>query len=358
MFEFNYGDIKNKCDTGIVKFENNFLMVPYREKIYQYDYKYLPLKFTEHQLLRLMSKEEISLIDEISCSDILLQWLGLSNFKGYFDTFEEYKKQLFYDIYFVDIDKLDDNISKNKIKLVRALETKKGREKQGLFVAEGPKVVGDLLAARFELVELFEEEEDIKKVSFLQHPQGKLGIFKLPEQTKTKVGECETAVGAERKMLLGENELALALDGVQDPGNLGTIIRVADWFGIERIFCSMDTADCWNPKVVQATMGSIARVKMYYLNLNELINLLPTDYPIYGTLLDGEDIYEEKLSANGLIVMGNEGNGISAAIRQRVNRKLLIPNFSVGTTRAESLNVAIATAVVCSEFKRREQRKV
>ena len=249
-------------------------------------------------------------------------------------------------------------ISKNKIKLVRALETKKGREKQGLFVAEGPKVVGDLLAAGFELVELFEEEEDIKKVSFLQHPQGKLGIFKLPEQTKTKDGECGTAVGAERKVLLGENELALALDGVQDPGNLGTIIRVADWFGIERIFCSMDTADCWNPKVVQATMGSIARVKMYYLNLKELINSLPTDYPIYGTLLDGEDIYEEKLSANGLIVMGNEGNGISAAIRQRVNRKLLIPNFSVGTTRAESLNVAIATAVVCSEFKRKEQRKV
>lgn len=249
-------------------------------------------------------------------------------------------------------------ISKNKIKLVRTLETKKGREKQGLFVAEGPKVVGDLLAAGFELVELFEEEEDIKKVSFLQHPQGKLGIFKLPEQTKTKAGECETTVGAERKVLLGENELALALDGVQDPGNLGTIIRVADWFGIERIFCSMDTADCWNPKVVQATMGSIARVKMYYLNLKELINSLPTDYPIYGTLLDGEDIYEEKLSANGLIVMGNEGNGISAAIRQRVNRKLLIPNFSVGTTRAESLNVAIATAVVCSEFKRKEQRKV
>lgn len=249
-------------------------------------------------------------------------------------------------------------ISKNKIKLVRALETKKGREKQGLFVAEGPKVVGDLLAAGFELVELFEEEKDIKKVSFLQHPQGKLGIFKLPEQTKTKAGECETAVGAEHKVLLGKNELALALDGVQDPGNLGTIIRVADWFGIERIFCSMDTADCWNPKVVQATMGSIARVKMYYLNLNELINSLPKDYPIYGTLLDGEDIYEEKLSANGLIVMGNEGNGISAAIRQRVNRKLLIPNFSVGNTRAESLNVAIATAVVCSEFKRREQRKV
>ncbi|WP_024998170.1 RNA methyltransferase [Prevotella falsenii] len=244
-------------------------------------------------------------------------------------------------------------ISKNKIKLVRALETKKGRAKQGLFVAEGPKVVGDLLAAGFELVELFEEEEDIKKVSFLQHPQGKLGIFKLPEQTKTESGECETTVGGGQKVLLGEHELALALDGVQDPGNLGTIIRVADWFGIKRIFCSTDTADCWNPKVVQATMGSIARVKMYYLKLNELIDSLPTDYPVYGTLLDGEDIYEEKLSANGLIVMGNEGNGISADIRQRVNRKLLIPNFSVGTTHAESLNVAIATAVVCSEFKRR-----
>ena len=149
--------------------------------------------------------------------------------------------------------------------------------------------------------------------------------------------------------------MALALDGVQDPGNLGTIIRVADWFGITRIFCSMDTADCWSPKVVQATMGSIARVKMQYLNLNDLINTLPKDYPIYGTLLDGEDIYAENLTAHGLIVMGNEGKGISEDIRKRVNRKLLIPNFSVGTTRAESLNVAIATAIVCSEFKRRTQ---
>lgn len=246
-------------------------------------------------------------------------------------------------------------ISKNKIKLVRALETKKGREKQGLFVAEGPKVVGDLLAAGFELVELFEEEEDIKKVSFLQHPQGKLGIFKLPQTTKEGDGEGETAAEGEQQVALGEHELALALDGVQDPGNLGTIIRVADWFGITRIFCSMDTADCWSPKVVQATMGSIARVKMQYLNLNNLINTFPKDYPIYGTLLDGEDIYAENLTAHGLIVMGNEGKGISEDIRKRVNRKLLIPNFSVGTTRAESLNVAIATAIVCSEFKRRTQ---
>lgn len=244
-------------------------------------------------------------------------------------------------------------ISKNKIKLIRALETKKGRVKHGMFVAEGPKIVGDLLAAGFRLVELFDDEDDIKKVSFLQHPQGKVGVFRLPDYVETAHDERETAVDEKCMPMLGEHELALALDGVQDPGNLGTIIRVADWFGIKRIFCSMDTADCWNPKVVQATMGSIARVQICYLNLEDLINKLPTDYPVYGTLLDGDDIYTQKLTHHGIIVMGNEGNGISAVIRKHVNRKLLIPNFSIGTTRAESLNVAVATAIVCSEFRRR-----
>lgn len=237
-------------------------------------------------------------------------------------------------------------ISKNKIKLIRALETKKGRVKHGMFVAEGPKIVGDLLAAGFRLAELFDDEDDIKKVSFLQHPQGKVGVFRLPDYV-------ETAVDEKCMPMLGEHELALALDGVQDPGNLGTIIRVADWFGIKRIFCSMDTADCWNPKVVQATMGSIARVQICYLDLGRFVKSLPTDYPVYGTLLDGDDIYTEKLTHHGIIVMGNEGNGISAVIRKHVNRKLLIPNFSIGTTRAESLNVAVATAIVCSEFRRR-----
>lgn len=244
-------------------------------------------------------------------------------------------------------------ISKNKIKLIRALETKKGRVKHGMFVAEGPKIVGDLLAAGFRLAELFDDEDDIKKVSFLQHPQGKVGVFRLPDYVETAHDEHETAVDEKCMPMLGEHELALALDGVQDPGNLGTIIRVADWFGIKRIFCSMDTADCWNPKVVQATMGSIARVQICYLNLEDLINKLPSDYPVYGTLLDGDDIYTEKLTHHGIIVMGNEGNGISAVIRKYVNRKLLIPNFSIGTTRAESLNVAVATAIVCSEFRRR-----
>ena len=142
------------------------------------------------------------------------------------------------------------------------------------------------------------------------------------------------------------------LDGVQDPGNLGTIIRIADWFGIDTIFCSEDTADAYNPKVVQATMGSIAHVNIIYTDLPRLFDSLPPSYPVYGTLLDGEDIYQQTLSNEGIIVMGNEGNGISEAIRQRVNRRLLIPCFREGDT-AESLNVAIATAITCSEFRRR-----
>lgn len=229
-------------------------------------------------------------------------------------------------------------ISKNKIKLIRSLETKKGREKHQLFVAEGPKVVADLVAAGYHAEDIFDEEDDIKKVSFLQHPQAKLGVFRLPEPDK---------------VLLPTNELALALDGVQDPGNLGTIIRIADWFGIKHIFCSMETADCWNPKVVQATMGSIARVKLHYGDLKAVLDALPDDYPVYGTLLDGDDIYKQSLTAHGMIIMGNEGKGMTEEIRKCVNRKLFIPHFASGESHAESLNVAIATAIVCSEFRRR-----
>ena len=147
--------------------------------------------------------------------------------------------------------------------------------------------------------------------------------------------------------------LSLALDGIQDPGNLGTIIRIADWFGIEQIFCSDDTVDAWNPKVVQATMGSIARVNIIYFNLLEFLDTLPADFPVYGTLLDGDNIYTQPLTPHGLIVMGNEGNGISPEIRQKVNRRLLIPSYRTDDT-AESLNVAIATAITCAEFRRRK----
>ena len=230
-------------------------------------------------------------------------------------------------------------ISKNKIKLIHSLETKKGREKAGLFVAEGPKVVNDLLHAGFTAENIFEDIEDIKKISFLQHPQSMLGVFKLPRN--------------EHYTEFSITQLVLALDGVQDPGNLGTIIRVADWFGIKDIFCSLDTADCWNPKVVQATMGSIARVQLHYVDLNKMVESLPADYPIYATLLDGEKIYKQELSHHGMIVMGNEGKGISPILRTKINRKLYIPNYSSNEDTAESLNVAIATSIVCAEFRRR-----
>ena len=240
-------------------------------------------------------------------------------------------------------------ISKNRTKLIRSLETKKGREKAGLFVAEGPKVVSDLLHGGFLAAEVLEDIEDIRKVSFLKHPQSVLGIFKMPEEAD------ETSKDYSRTFHeYIEGQLVLALDGVQDPGNLGTIIRIADWFGIDDIFCSHETADCWNPKVVQATMGSIARVKLHYLDLNLLIENLPTGYPVYATLLDGKDLYTQPLTAHGMIVMGNEGNGITPLLRTKINRKLLIPNYPAGREAAESLNVAVATSIVCAEFRRRQ----
>ena len=246
-------------------------------------------------------------------------------------------------------------ISKNKIKYIRSLELKKNRNKEGKFVAEGFKVVDDLLALQpadlivatqewlhgkhladqTEVIEVTEEE--LKKVSFLQHPQQVLAVF----------GQATSG-----DYSINTNELSLALDGVQDPGNLGTIIRIADWFGITHIYCSQDTADVYNPKVVQATMGSIARVKVEYGNLLALVESLPADVPVYGTLLDGDNIYQQQLKNRGLIVMGNEGKGISPALAKKVNRRLLIPNFPEGRATADSLNVAIATAITCSEFRR------
>ena len=236
-------------------------------------------------------------------------------------------------------------ISKNQIKFVRQLEQKKYRKKEGLFVADGPKVVGDLLRAGFKAHTIFAtsewesqgqtfqevSDEELRRVSFLQHPQRVLALFFIPTESVPSV-----------------SSLSLALDDVQDPGNLGTIIRIADWFGIDTIYCSENTADAWSPKVVQATMGSIARVNIIYIDLQELIS--KAQVPVYGTLLDGQDIYTQELSKEGIIVMGNEGNGISAPIRKLINRRLLIPQFHEGP---ESLNVAIATAITCSEFRRR-----
>lgn len=247
-------------------------------------------------------------------------------------------------------------ISKNQIKYIHSLETKKGRNKENAFVAEGPKVVADLMAfMQPQMIVATEEwyranptvsngngcfvvtEDELRKVSFLQHPQQVLAVFPIKDKQKEAVVE---------------KKLYLALDGVQDPGNLGTIIRIADWFGITRIFCSRDTADVYNPKVIQATMGSVARVDVVYVDLAELFGSLPEGYPVYGTFLDGEDIYKKALTSHGIIVMGNEGKGISSAIGELVNNRLLIPNFPKGRDTADSLNVAIATAITCSEFRR------
>lgn len=237
-------------------------------------------------------------------------------------------------------------VSKNQIKLVRSLELKKNRKREGLFVAEGPKVVGDLLRAGYQVHTIFATtaypdaqlitDDELHKLSFLQHPQEVLAVFHIP---LTSYNSPLTS------------HLSLALDGVQDPGNVGTIIRIADWFGIDTIYCSLDTADVYNPKVVQATMGSIAHVHIIYCDLVELLS--HANVPVYGTLLDGENIYAQPLSSEGIIVMGNEGNGISEAVRPLITHRLLIPNFHAGSETAESLNVAIATAITCSEFKRR-----
>ena len=249
-------------------------------------------------------------------------------------------------------------ISKNQQKFIRQLEQKKYRKREGLFVAEGTKVVGDLLK-RYTPEAIYSTlqwqapdgispqivtDEELQRISFQQHPQQVLALFPIPSQA-----------GDYPQTLLNEQTLTLALDGVQDPGNLGTIIRIADWFGVNTLICSEDTADAWNPKVVQATMGSLARVNIIYTSLTTLLDYLPDNFPVYGTFLDGKDIYAEQLTSGALIIMGNEGNGISEEVRQRVNHHLLIPNFHQGET-ADSLNVAIATAITCSEFRRRSAR--
>ena len=253
-------------------------------------------------------------------------------------------------------------ISKNKIKYIKSLELKKNRNKEGKFVAEGHKVVDDLLVLQpASLIVATEEwlkdksidprtevvtvsEEELRKVSFLQHPQQVLAVFDQRDNRDFASANVDF------------NCLNLALDGVQDPGNLGTIIRIADWFAIENIYGSPETADVYNPKVVQATMGSIARVKVLYGDLMALFASLPADVPVYGTLLDGEDIYAQQLDNRGFIVMGNEGKGISPELTQRVNCRLLIPNFPPERPTADSLNVAIATAITCSEFRRQGRR--
>lgn len=248
-------------------------------------------------------------------------------------------------------------LSKNKIKYIRSLELKKFRKEEKVFLAEGPKLVGDLMghfACRLlaalpswfsahpdlradEMIEITAEE--LTRASLLKHPQEVLAVFEIPEYPSDPK--------------LPEQTLCLALDDIQDPGNLGTILRIADWFGIHDIFCSCGTADVYNPKCVQATMGALARVRIHYCQLPEFLHSLNREIPVFGTFLDGENIYSQPLSDRGIIVMGNEGNGISSETSRFINQRILIPNYPAGCETSESLNVAIATAIVCAEFRRR-----
>ncbi len=233
-----------------------------------------------------------------------------------------------------------DHISKAQVKQIRSLQQKKYRDELGLFVAEGEKCVNEL-AKSFELVTLVREGEnatrtEIEQMSGLRTPQGVIGVFKKP-----------SAVSHQPSV---SGDLILALDGIQDPGNLGTIIRTCDWFGVHEIVCSADTADCYNPKVVQATMGALARVRIHYVDLPKW--LAEYEGLIYGTLLNGENMYEKPLQKSGIIIMGNEGNGISKEVRQYVNRPILIPSYPKNAETSESLNVSIATAIVLAEFRR------
>ncbi|MCG2609952.1 RNA methyltransferase [Flavobacterium sp. SM15] len=239
-------------------------------------------------------------------------------------------------------------LSKNQTKLITSLQQKKYRKLHGLFLAEGIKVIQELLHSNFELFHLyvtetiFEEvpkekrtlvsDSDLKKISALTTANNCLALFKTPEVLPVE-----------------QKGIVVALDDIRDPGNLGTILRLCDWFGINHVVCSLETVDVFNPKVVQATMGSLTRVNVVYTDLNKFLE--KTKLPVYGTFMDGENIYKSELPENALIVMGNEANGISSEIEKLSTNRIAIPRFG-NLQQTESLNVATATAIILSEFRR------
>jgi TrmH family RNA methyltransferase len=249
-------------------------------------------------------------------------------------------------------------LSKSKIRYIRSLELKKFRDARRVFVAEGNKLVADMLGAfpcewllakpawmatqgDIPAAELRTDEgEDIRKVSFLATPQDVIAVFRRPT---CDIGEVDASAC-----------LTLALDGVQDPGNLGSVIRLADWFGIGHVVCSPDTADVFSPKDVQATMGALAHVKVHYTPLEPWLRAASAaSIPLYGAFLQGENLYTQPLSRTGIIVMGNEGNGIRPETEALIDRRLYIPPWPSGRSVPDSLNVAVAAAIVCAEFRRR-----
>ena len=242
-------------------------------------------------------------------------------------------------------------LSKNQIKFINSLKQKKFRVQNQLFVAEGYKTIKELIKSSLKLHSLYTtvefnsyanslesnkqvliSEGDLNKISFLKTPNKALAIFEIPEPKPIPL-----------------DNLVLALDAIQDPGNLGTIIRLCDWFGISDLVCGNDTVDCYNPKVIQATMGSIARVNITYSDLESF--LMEVDVPIFGAFMEGQNVYHKTLPIKGILVMGNEANGISNRIESLITEKISIPQFGINH-ETESLNVATATAILLSEFKR------
>ena len=240
------------------------------------------------------------------------------------------------------------SISKNQLKVITSLSQKKYRQKHNLFIAEGIKVVNELLNSSFEIDTLFATDDfnvaissvkicrisdkDLQKISSLKTPNKVLGLFKISDEKP-----------------LNKTGLTVVLDCVNDPGNLGTIIRLCDWFGVSQLICSKDTVDCYNQKVVQASMGSLKRVSIKYIDLEPYLK--ETELPTYIADMDGENVYKTKLPNEGILIMGNEANGVSETIKSLIKNKISIPRFGI-TKETESLNVATATAILLSEFKR------
>ena len=238
------------------------------------------------------------------------------------------------------------SISKNELRQVRALSQKKFRDETGLFVVEGEKMVSEALASGFEVVSVYRRdeigEEAMSRLSFLSSPSPALAVVRQPAPLPMKASR----------------GLYLALDGIRDPGNLGTILRVADWFGLDGVIASPDTVELYNPKVVQATMGAIFRVPFHRQDIPSLCReVLAADGHVYGTFLDGENLYRKPLddgaSTPSVIVIGNESNGISSETAACVSDRLFIPPYPADDPGSESLNAAVATAITVAEFRRR-----
>jgi RNA methyltransferase, TrmH family len=253
-------------------------------------------------------------------------------------------------------------LTKNQIKLISSLKVKKFREEHGLFVVEGAKIVPELLKSSYAIHSIYAKQTWLEENNYLF--KGKVGegqVFETSEKELERISQLSTpnevvAVVKSRTAIfdapLAQNNLTLLLDEVKDPGNLGTIIRIADWFGIPQIICSEDSVDVFNSKVIQATMGSFTRVEIIYNNLSEILdrNARTSKIPVFGALLDGERVYTADLPKHGFLIMGNESRGISAPLLPFIDRAVSIPSFG----GAESLNVSIAAAILCSEFRRRE----